>query len=82
MYALEYLRQKVVASLEIDLTPSLALDVKYRFQQRRGSYTDTNGINRTYRPYQLVDACLAWSKPALLISTSTSAFGRCSFTVS
>ena len=63
LYALEYLRHKVVAQLGLDLPPSLALDVKYRFQQRRGSYTDTNGINRTYRPYQLVDARLAWSKP-------------------
>ena len=63
MYALEYLRHKVVASLGLDLPANLALDVKYRFQQRRGSYTDTGGINRMYKPYQLVDARLAWSKP-------------------
>ena len=63
MYALEYLRHKVVASLGIDPLPSLAFDVKYRFQQRRGSYTDTGGVDRSYRPYQVVDARLAWSKP-------------------
>ena len=63
MYALEYLRHKVVASLGLDLLPNLALDVNYRFQERRGSYTGTGGINRVYKPYQLVDARLAWSKP-------------------
>lgn len=63
MYALEYLRHKVVASLGLDLLPNLALDVNYRFQERRGSYTGTDGINRAYKPYQLVDARLAWSKP-------------------
>lgn len=63
MYALEYLRHKVVASIGLDLLPNLALDVNYRFQERRGSYTDTDGINRSYKPYQLVDARLAWSKP-------------------
>ena len=63
MYALEYLRHKVVASLGLDPLPSLALDVNYRFQERRGSYTDTGGINRTYRPCQIVDARLAWNRP-------------------
>ena len=63
MYALEYLRHKVVASIGLDLLPNLALDVNYRFQERRGSYTGTDGINRAYKPYQLVDARLAWSKP-------------------
>ena len=63
MYALEYLRHKVVAALGLDILPGLGLDVSYRFQEREGTYTDTEGITRTYRPYSLVDARLAWHKP-------------------
>ena len=62
LYALEYLRHKVVARLGLDLLPCLALDVSYRYQYREGSYTDTGGVNRNYRPYSLVDARLAWNK--------------------
>ena len=61
MYALEYLRHKVVARLGIDILPSLALDVNYRFQERVGGYTDTDGVDRRYKPYSLVDARLAWN---------------------
>ena len=28
-----------------------------------GSYTDTQGVNRDYKPYSLVDARLTWAKP-------------------
>lgn len=63
LYALEYLRHKVVARLGIDLPPCLALDISYRYQKRVGSYTDPSGINRGYKPYSLVDARLAWSRP-------------------
>lgn len=61
MYALEYLRHKVVARLGIDILPNLALDVNYRFQERVGGYTDTDGVDRRYKPYSLVAARLAWN---------------------
>ena len=32
----------------------------YRFQDRRGSYTDTQGQVQSYRPYSLVDSRLAY----------------------
>lgn len=67
LYALEYLRHKVVARLGLDLPPCLALDISYRFQNRVGSYTDPNGVNRNYKPYSLVDARLAWNKPRYTI---------------
>lgn len=64
LYALEYLRHKVVAGLGIQLLPSLLLDVNYRYQYRMGTFTDAQGHTYSYRPYSLVDARLAWSKPA------------------
>jgi len=67
LYALEYLRHKVVARLGLDLPPSLALDISYRFHERVGSYTDPDGVNRHYKPYSLVDARLAWNKPRYTI---------------
>ena len=67
LYALEYLRHKVTARLGLDLPPCLALDISYRFQERVGSYTDPDGVNRHYKPYSLVDARLAWNKPRYTI---------------
>ena len=63
LYALEYLRHKVVARLGVSPVPCLNLDVSYRYQHRVGSYTDMAGINRAYSPYSLVDARLSWDKP-------------------
>ena len=63
LYALEYLRHKVVAGLGLRLLPNLDLDLKYRYQSRVGSYTDTEGVNRRYKPYSLVDVRLSWNKP-------------------
>ena len=46
------------------ILPGLGLDVKYRYQYRMGSYTGTDGVNRSYKPYSIVDARLAWTKPS------------------
>ena len=59
-YSLEYLRHKVTASLQLPVTSRLSAVVKYRFQERIGSYTDTNGNVRDYHPYSIVDSRLAW----------------------
>lgn len=64
LYALEYLRHKVVAKLGLALPPCLKLDVSYRYQYRIGGYTDGNGNLCGYKPYSLVDARLTWDKPA------------------
>ena len=63
LYALEYLRHKVTAGLGLRLLPSLDLDLKYRYQSRVGSYSDTEGVARRYKPYSLVDVRLSWNKP-------------------
>lgn len=60
LYALEYLRHKLVAGLGINILSNLDLDVKYRYQYRIGSYTDPQGVNCEYKPYSLVDARLTW----------------------
>lgn len=62
LYALEYLRHKIVARLGLNLLPDLAFDVSYRYQYRVGGYTDTGGVDRSYRPYSLADARLSWNK--------------------
>ena len=35
--------------------------MKYRFQDRTGTYTDTGGQVESYLPYSVVDARLAWT---------------------
>jgi iron complex outermembrane receptor protein len=59
-YSLEYLRHKVTAQLQAHLTSRLSMTVAYRFQDRTGSYTDTEGQVQHYKPYSVVDARLSW----------------------
>ena len=60
-YSLEYLRHKLTASVQMPLTKQLGLTLKYRFQDRMGNYTDTEGQQQSYHPYSVVDARLAWT---------------------
>ena len=60
-YSLEYLRHKLTASVQMPLTERLGLTLKYRFQDRMGNYTDTEGRQQSYHPYSVVDARLAWT---------------------
>ena len=60
LYALEYLRHKLVASLQMSLTPKLDLSLHYRYQQRTGTYTDSDGHVCDYQPYGIIDARLSY----------------------
>ena len=59
-YSLEYLRHKVTAKVQMALTKQLNLTVDYRWQDRMGTYTTTDGQVKDYHPYSVVDARLAW----------------------
>ncbi len=63
-YTLEYLRHKLVASLDMNLyhrgSNALDMNIAYRFQNRIGSYTDGAGEKQNYSPYSLVDVRLDW----------------------
>ena len=71
-YSLEYLRHKVTTQLTLSLgsilsplTPHLSpltLTLGYRWQDRMGQYTTTDGEVKDYHPYSVVDARLAWNK--------------------
>ena len=50
LYALEYLRNKLVLQLDLRLWKALVFDITYRFQDRAGAYS----------PYSLLDAKLRW----------------------
>ncbi len=60
-YALEYLRHKLTGRLLMPITENLGLTMCYRWQDRMGSYTDTNGEVQNYRPYSVVDCRVAWT---------------------
>ncbi len=62
-YALEYLRHKLVARLQMHLISHLDLGVSYRWQDRVGTYTDFSGAIHSYAPYGLCDARLSWTAP-------------------
>ncbi len=62
LYALEYLRHKFTASLQLQIIRDLNLNINCRYQQRIGSYSDINGISHDYKPYFITDAHLSWDK--------------------
>lgn len=59
-YALEYLRHKFVASVDVEVVPSLTLSVFYRFQDRVGTFTDSEGQVKGFKPYGVFDAKLSY----------------------
>ena len=61
-YSLEYLRHKLTAQLRMRLSENLDLTLGYRWQDRMGSYTTVDGEVKSYHPYSVIDARLAWSK--------------------
>ena len=55
-YAIEYLRHKFVAGVDVEIVKNLTLSVFYRFQDRVGTYTDSEGQVKSYKPYSVLDA--------------------------
>ena len=62
-YSLEYLRHKLVANLQLKIVSRLDLGINFRWQDRRGIYTDFDGTVKEYSPYSVVDARLSWTAP-------------------
>ena len=65
-YALDYLRHKVMASLEHGIFSSLSATWYMRWQEREGThleYRGTEAVQRANRPYCLLDLKLRWAKP-------------------
>ena len=61
---LEYLRHKVVADVAFNIYSQLDFSLKYRYQQRTGTFTNTAGESISYSPYSIVDARLQWNASA------------------
>ena len=61
-YALEYLRHKLVANAQLQMTKRLSLGVNLRWQDRVGAYTDFAGQAHNYEPYALIDTRLTWAQ--------------------
>ena len=60
-YSLEYLRHKLTARLQMNLTERLQWVVNYRWQDRMGTYTNTEGMVCNYHPYSVIDSRLSWN---------------------
>jgi iron complex outermembrane receptor protein len=61
-YALEYLRHKLTAKVDLPLTKQLMLGLHFRWQDRVGEYTDFDGAVHDYEPYAVVDSRLTWTE--------------------
>ena len=62
-YALEYLKHKFVANLNLNIWRSLDLGLVYRLQHRMGGYLDPSNIHHNYAGYGILDARLSWTAP-------------------
>ena len=60
-YTLEYLKHKLVGTLQLNLWRSLDLGINYRFQHRMGSYIDKNNQEHDYKSYGVADARMSWN---------------------
>ena len=58
---LEYLKHKAVAGIHFNLPLNLELGLNYRYQDRAGTFTDTDGQVHPYEPYSVLDARLQWA---------------------
>lgn len=66
-YAMEYLRHKLVATLDHKIFSRLFASWQFRWQKRMGSYilyenNKSTGAARPYSPYALIDAKLSWKE--------------------
>lgn len=73
-YALDYLRHKLVACLNVSICPALTAEISVRFQDRMGEYIkysphkDENGNvsysaqKQSYSPYALISTKISWRK--------------------
>ena len=68
-YALEYLRHKLIGSLQTDIWRQLSLRLNCRWQDRVGSYTNFDGEVKEYSPYMLMDARLQWEARRYVLYT-------------
>ena len=68
-YAMEYLRHKLVATVQTPVWRRLDARLGVRWQDRVGTYTTFEGETRSYRPYALMDARLSWNAPRYSIYT-------------
>ena len=57
---LEYLKHKAVAGIHFNLPLNMELGVNFRYQDRTGSFTDTDSQVRDYEPYSVADVRLQW----------------------
>ncbi len=62
-YALEYLRHKLIGQLSLGIVRNVDMTMNYRWQDRNGTYTDTNGNVVRYASYGVLDAKLEWKQP-------------------
>ena len=61
-YVLEYVKNKIVANLQLNLWRNLELGLNYRLLHRMGSYVDINNQRHKYATYGILDSRLSWNE--------------------
>lgn len=67
LYALDYLRHKVVLRLEHKIYGGFGATWCARFEQREGSYTSMAGQTENYKPVFLLDGAVYWANSLLRV---------------
>ena len=61
-YVLEYVKNKMVVNLQLNLWRNLELGLNYRLLHRMGSYVDINNQRHKYATYGILDSRLSWNE--------------------
>lgn len=72
MYVLDYLNYKATASATLGIVSSLKLNVRGSYQDRKGSYTNPNGVEVPYDPFFTLDAKLMYSFRSITVFAEAS----------
>lgn len=74
---LEYLKHKAVAGLSLNIVRNLDFAVNCRYQDREGTFTDTDGQVKPYEPYYIMDARAEYGLGSGNVKSSGTAGNRC-----
>ena len=60
-YVLDYLKNKIIISVDHKIWNKLSASWKFSYNDRVGTYTDINKVLQNFKPYSLADCRLLWN---------------------
>ena len=78
-YALDYLKHKLVFSLEHGIYKGFGASWQLSYQSRVGTYTDRSGVTTAYRPFWLLDGRIYWTNKQITVYAEATNLTDCTY---